>query len=144
VTFSRTVIRPLSPEQVLYSLDVATRGKPRFDGDRVQEFAERMSRSTLQAFPTSEAVPDVRGLAWLADSDDVWSMIREGSVVKALAALPDDPKIRVKAMFLAAVSREPSAPEINRYASFLAGKGADGIRDAYWTLLNSPEFLTRH
>ena len=144
VTFSRAVIGPLCPEQVVCSLEVATLGKPRFDAARVQELAERMSRSVLQAFPTSQGVPDVRGLAWIADSDEVWSMIRDGAVVKALAALQDDPKIRVKAMFLAALSREPSALEINRYAAFMAGKGADGLRDAYWTLLNSPEFLTRH
>jgi hypothetical protein len=144
VTFSRAVIRPLCPEQVLHSLEVATLGRPWFEEDRVQELAERMSRSPLQAFPTSQGVPDVRGLAWLADSDEVWSMIRSGAVVNALAVLPDDPKVRVKAMFLAAFSRHPSDLEMNRYASFMAGKGADGLRDAYWTLLNSPEFLTRH
>jgi hypothetical protein len=144
VTFSRTVIRPLCPEQLMSSLEIATLGKARFDAGRIQELAERMNRSTLLAFPTSEAVPDVRALAWLADSGDVRSLIREGRVVKEIAALPDDPKLRVKAMFLAALSREPGAGEIDRYSAFLAFKGDDGIRDAYWTLLNSTEFLTRH
>jgi len=143
-TFARGRIRLLSPEQLMHSLEVATLGSPRFDPERALRLAERMSRSERQACASREAVPDVRALSWLADSDEVWSMIREGAVVKELAAPPVGPELRVKSMFLAALSREPGPRELERYATFLKGRGEAGIHEAYWTLLNSTEFLTRH
>jgi uncharacterized protein DUF1549/uncharacterized protein DUF1553 len=144
VNFSRAQIRPLSAEQLLHSIEVATLGRPRFDLDRARRIAEKMSRAQASTCETSEVIPDVRALAWLADSDDVWSLIRDGSVLKACAAEPGDPETRVNAMFLAALSREAGPLELDRYTRFLKGRGEAGFRDAYWTLLNSTEFLTRH
>jgi hypothetical protein len=142
--FGRALIRPLCAEQLLHSLEVATLGKPRFDRGRSQQLAERFSRGDAPVCETSEVIPDVRALAWLADSEEVWSLIREGAVVKAIAASTVDPAACVKAMFLAAFSREPDASELDRYSAFLNGRGEEGVREAYWTLLNSTEFLTRH
>jgi hypothetical protein len=47
-------------------------------------------------------------------------------------------------MFLAALSREPGPRELDRYAAYLKARGEEGVGEAYWTLLNSTEFLTRH
>jgi len=144
INFSRTKIRPLSAEQLLHSIEVATLGKPRFDLDRARRFAEKTTRAQASTCETSEVIPDVRALAWLADSEEVWTLIRDGGVLKACAAEPGDPETRVNAMFVAALSREPSPLEVDRYTRFLKGRGEQGFRDAYWTLLNSTEFLTRH
>ena len=46
--------------------------------------------------------------------------------------------------FLAALSREPDEEETKRYGAFLQGPGPERLEEAYWTLLNSTEFLTRH
>ena len=47
-------------------------------------------------------------------------------------------------MFLAALSRMPDASERSRYSAFLKAHPGQGFEDAYWTLLNSSEFVTRH
>jgi hypothetical protein len=44
-------------------------------------------------------------------------------------------------MFLAALSRPATESEKKRYGTFLAN---GRIEDAYWTLLNTTEFVTRH
>ena len=143
VNFSRTQIRPLSAEQLQHSLEVATLGAPRFDRVRIRRLAERMIRGDAPACDTAERTPDVRALAWLAESEEVWTLIREGAVVKAIAAEADVAS-RVKSMFQSAFSREPGLRELDRYSAFLKDRGEEGLREAYWTLLNSTEFLTRH
>ena len=47
-------------------------------------------------------------------------------------------------MFLSALSRKPDGSERTRYAAFLKAHPGQGYEDAYWTLLNSSEFVTRH
>jgi hypothetical protein len=47
-------------------------------------------------------------------------------------------------MFLSALSRMATEGEKKRYASFVKAHGGSGWEDAYWTLLNSTEFVTRH
>lgn len=143
VNFSRTQIRPLTPEQLLQSIEVATLGKPRFDRALVERLAYRMTRGHSAICETSPRTPDVRALAWLADSEDVWSLIREGPIVQGFVRMADA-EACVQSMFLSALSRDPGPRELARYAAFLKGRGEDGVREAYWTLLLSSEFLTRH
>lgn len=144
VDFSRAQIRPLSAEQILNSLEVATLGKPRFDLDEAQKLAERMALGDAPACETTALVPHARAAAWLAESDQIRTLIRDGAVVQAIRAAPDDIGVRVREMYLAALSREPGPAELNRLTAFLKDRGAEGISEAYWALLNTPEFLTRH
>jgi hypothetical protein len=51
---------------------------------------------------------------------------------------------KVDAMFWAALSRPATPPESARYAAFLNAHPGSGWVDAYWTLLNTTEFVTRH
>jgi hypothetical protein len=48
---------------------------------------------------------------------------------------------KIDSMFLAALSRPATESEKKRYGTFLAN---GRIEDAYWTLLNTTEFVTRH
>lgn len=144
VDFSRTQIRPLSAEQILNSLEVATLGKPRFDLDGARALAERMALGDAPASETTAQVPHAKALAWLAESDEVRALIRDSAVLGAIRAAPDDPGVRVREMYLSALSREPSPAERERITAFLKDRGADGLSDAYWALLNSTEFFTRH
>jgi hypothetical protein len=48
---------------------------------------------------------------------------------------------KIDTMFLAALSRTATDSEKKRYGAFL---GNGRIEDAYWTLLNTVEFVTRH
>jgi hypothetical protein len=47
-------------------------------------------------------------------------------------------------MFLSALSRTATDVEKKRYAAFINGHSGSGWEDAYWTILNSTEFVTRH
>jgi hypothetical protein len=144
VDFSRAVVRPLSAEQILNSLHVATQGKPGSGLDAAQELAEKMVRGDAPACETTEVFPDSRALLWIANGERVRNLIREGPVVNGIRNGKGAPEDMAKAMFLAALSREPNSSEMERYSDFLRGRGAEIINEAYWTLLNSTEFLTRH
>lgn len=140
-TFSRGVVRPLSAEQILNSLETATQGRPTFDVAASQSLAELLMRGEPWGCETTGTVPDPRAFLWLANGDRVWSLIRESRVLAAIRNSGEDP---VKAMFRAALSRDPDEEEAARYGEYLRVHGPAGLDDAYWTLLNSMEFLTRH
>jgi hypothetical protein len=142
--FSRMLVRPLSAEQILNSIDVATLGKPGFDLEAARKLADKMVRGDAPACETTEEFPDARALLWIANGERVWRLIREGPVVKSIRTGKGDPEGMAKAMFLAALSRAPSPSELERYSDFLRGRGMEIVDEAYWTLLNSAEFLTRH
>ena len=61
--------------------------------------------------------------------------------VKSAAGTDAD---KIDLMFLSALSRPATDSEKKRYATFITAKGGNGWEDAYWTLLNSTEFVTRH
>lgn len=138
VTFARGQIRPLSAEQILNSLETATRGTPTFDVLQAQSLAELLIRGDRAVCEVTELPADPRALLWMSNGERVWSLIRDGDVVTRLRALK---KGRVTEMFLAALSREPSSTESQRFEDFLKQGSVD---EAYWALLNSTEFLTRH
>jgi hypothetical protein len=141
LTFSRGVLRPLSAEQILNSLETATRGIPSFDLPGAQSLAERLVRGDAMACEVTEKTPDAPALLWLANGDRVRDLIRDCVVLHGIRKSGEDP---VRGMFLAALSREPSEEEARRYGAFLEGRGPERLDEAYWSLLNSAEFLTRH
>jgi hypothetical protein len=51
---------------------------------------------------------------------------------------------KVTDMFLAALSRKPTPAELERFTKYVDGHGSQGAEDAYWALLNTTEFLSRH
>ena len=60
-----------------------------------------------------------------------------------------DTKRRVEAVFLTALARQPSAEELEKFASYVDRGGAandkkHALGDVFWVLLNSPEFSFNH
>jgi hypothetical protein len=55
---------------------------------------------------------------------------------------------RVEALYLAALSRKPTAAELDRMRKFVADGGTDRtaerLADVFWVLLNSAEFRLNH
>jgi hypothetical protein len=51
---------------------------------------------------------------------------------------------KVGEMFLAVLSRKPTAAETERFVKYIDGHPGQGLEDAYWALMNTTEFLTRH
>ncbi len=51
---------------------------------------------------------------------------------------------RLRAVFITALSRQPSAKELARYGGHVRGRSENGYEDVLWALLNSSEFLFNH
>lgn len=144
IVWDRTPVRPLSAEQLLSSIEVAALGTPRHDLESARRLARRLVARDLPACETIAGTPQAEGLVWLSESEEVWSLIREGPVLQGIRKAGPDPVARTRSMFLSALSREPGASELERYAGFLRLHGEDGLAQAYWTLLQTSEFLMRH
>jgi len=67
-----------------------------------------------------------------------------GPVLQQVKSAPGSVEEKIDLMFLSALSRGASESEKKRYGTFINGHQGGGWEDAYWTLLNSTEFVTRH
>jgi hypothetical protein len=47
-------------------------------------------------------------------------------------------------MILAVGSRNPTPAETERFVKYIEKNTGSGMEDAYWTLMNTTEFLSRH
>jgi hypothetical protein len=143
VTFDRQNIKPLSGEQLINSVQVATKGKP----DRNISQARQMVASLYPAgtiwTEVSELPGNARQALLLRNNTEIMGWINGGvlSSIKGGAGSVED---KINNMFLAALSRKPTEGELARYKKFIEGHGGNGWEDAYWTLLNTSEFVTRH
>lgn len=136
--------RPLSTEQFLNAFRVATLGVPA--GDAAETRAAAAAFFPPGAEPT-EVTPlplTFREALYARNNAGLWDAIRAGDVLSEIRSRTKDIEKRVEAIFVAALSRPPRVAERERYAKFLEGRGDEGLADAYWTLLNTPEFLTRN
>ena len=143
--FSRGLIRPLTTEQLVNSLQVATRLVPETALGEARALSVAFSPPLLR--PPCEVTP-VTVNRWVAlyarNNDEVRGWVREGGVLNRIREGEGTLVEKVDAMFLAALSRRASPSERARLAAFLGVGGEDRFEDAYWALLNSHEFLTRH
>ena len=78
-----------------------------------------------------------------------WSSWRSiPSCGRTLAAILEVPWLddagRLEALFLATLSRPPTAAERERFLVLIKKGGRNGLADVFWTLLNSSEFLFNH
>jgi hypothetical protein len=142
--FCRGAVLPLTGEQMLHSLQVALRGAPGLD---LQEAQDLTAALTMRPQVGCEVQPLPCGTLhalMLRNSDKLWDWMRSSPVLAGIrkSAVSDDDVI--DRMFLAALTRKPTATERVRYAAFLKDRGNLGVDDAYWTLMNTAEFLTRH
>lgn len=143
--FSRGLIRPLTTEQLVNSLQVAARLDPEPCLAEARALSVAFSPPLLR--PPCEVTP-VTVNRWVAlyarNNGDVGEWVREGGVLKRIREGEGTLGEKVDTMFLAALSRRASASERSRFAAFLGDGAARRFEDAYWALLNSHEFVTRH
>jgi len=144
VTFDRANIKPLTGEQLMNSVQVATQGKP---GRNHQE-AMQMTGTLFPAGTVSTEVTPLPGNARLAlllrNNTQIMGWISSGGVLSKIKGGGGSLEEKITDMFLAALSRKPEAGELARYKKFIEANSGTGWEDAYWTLLNSSEFVTRH
>ncbi len=161
--YAIAAIRPLTPEQIMNSVIVAGMKDPS-SVDRLQRFqALREFRFTF-ADDEGAALVEFDGTipaALLMMNSQIVSRVT-GAAMGGFRQRPGAPKRpdgtrvqeiwnerktdeeRVRAVYLAALSRPPSGPELARGMKFVRARGEDGLEDVMWTLLNSSEFLFNH
>lgn len=157
--FNRMAVKSLTAEQIYDCLDVATckvesptRSAYRFGriyDPQKQAFIARFEAPTQSATEFQAGIPQALTMMngqFLAASTDV-------NRSDILVALSDSPflsdKERVEALFLATLSRKPTAAERKRFIKYVESGGPTkdprkALSDVMWALLNSTEFILNH
>ncbi|MBX3435989.1 MAG: DUF1553 domain-containing protein [Planctomycetaceae bacterium] len=157
-TFARMAVRGLTPEQIFDSIAQATGYQQPFNPEeplnfnndpRRQEFLENFANSsdtpTEQQSTILQALSLING-EFVADATNL-------SESRTLAAVAQSPFLsahdKVEALFLATLSRLPTADESDRFTAYIASGGstddaAAALGDIFWALLNCSEFLMNH
>jgi len=160
INFSHATPRRLTAEQLLDAIDLAAGRTPKFDGvpagyraDQLPDsqvavggFLDLFGRPARESpcecersseVSLSQALNLVNGPT-IADA----LIAPEGRIARLLKANPDDAAI-AREMYLAALSRNPSADELAKATTYLAGvpDKAEAAQDLLWALINSPAFL---
>ena len=146
--FARAAVRGLTGEQLFDSLVLATgfregtgRGSPR------DQFLTRFASGGKPSEPET-SIPQALALMngrFVADATTL-------DTSPTLLAVCETPGMttaeRVESLYLAALSRKPTAKERDRMAKYVADAGTDRLAerlgDVFWVLLNSAEFRLNH
>jgi hypothetical protein len=157
--FAYKPVKGLTPEQLFDSLTTATGYKeppPRQDMGPVGRNgtslrAEILARFRRQGQSATEVQMSIPQALTLMNSPQVADAIRcKGGTVEKIAAAKDlDSAGRIEALYLATLSRRPTASEKERFTHYLERADSDAgarqaLGDVLWVLLNSTEFLLNH
>jgi hypothetical protein len=175
--FSKFYLRQLSAEQIYESLLTATRADRALDDDARDEARARWLRQFTTAFGNDEngeatsfngSIPQAlalmnsdlirlatdldagrggRGARSKASLDAAGRVPQRGFLAETAADPELDNAERVTRLYLAALARRPSAPELRLCNDLLAarnGNAGEAMRDIWWALLNSNEFILQH
>jgi hypothetical protein len=161
--FARMTLKGLTGEQIFDSLVQAANyqfpAPPKPMGDVVNlpagnpqrtEFLQRFGAN--QGEKRTEAQTSIlQALALMNGSfvAELTSLQGKGTLATAANAKELDTAGRIETLFLATLSRKPTARESARLVAFVDKGGAGGDRkqalaDVYWALLNSGEFILDH
>ncbi len=146
-------LKVISPDQVFDSLEQSlllsrTRidsESPRWSGERIQ-FVRRLNETaTTDPQEYQSGIPQ----SLMLMNGDLTGRavdVEDGRLLRAVVDAPFlDSDARIETLFLAVLSRPPSAEEVGKVSEYLAGKESQDLRQAYsdvlWALINSPEFV---
>jgi hypothetical protein len=162
--FARMPLRGLTGEQLFDSVATATGFRDAggngggllgaLGGNRSAR-AEFLARFAPSDRPTNTQTSILQALALMNGKVTAAATTVEKS--ETLAAVCDAPFLkpaqRIETLYLAALSRKPTAKELDRAEKFLvdavknsksADANNDALADLFWALLNSPEFILNH
>ena len=154
--FSRFYLRQMQAEQLYESLLVTTGGGQRSQSWEEQERTKNQWLQQFnQAFGTDEggeatnfngSIPQVL-MMFNSDMIKQATSVKEGSVVQRVMAMSTSAKEKISTLFLAGLGRKPNNNELALAKSLIsANKGdmAQGLRDLWWVILNTNEFILVH
>jgi len=136
-------VKQLNGEQLMNSILVATQGKPERNTIRTMEMVGSLYPAGAIWCEVTPLPGNARQALLLRNNTQIMNWIN-GPVLSNVKSGAGSVEDKIDLMFLSALSRVATDSEKKRYAAFLTGHSGGGWEDAYWTLLNSTEFVTRH
>src|SRR5436190_416512 len=133
----------LAVELLLNSILVATQGKPERNTIRTMEMVGSLYPAGAVWCEVTPLPGNARQALLLRNNSQVAGWIN-GAVLQKIKSAPGSDEDKIDLMFLSALSRTANESEKKRYATFIKAHSGSGWEDAYWTLLNTTEFVTRH
>ena len=154
--FARMAVKGLTPEQLYDSIVQATGYRDPTPANQrlydmqspravfVSKFAAQEKRTEHQT-----SIPQALALMNSQLMGDVTSLQRSETLAAVTEAPFLDTAGKVEALFLASLSRKPTAEESRRLVKYVNDGGAaknqkKALADVFWALLNSPEFILNH
>ncbi len=142
-SFARALEKPLSAEQLLHSLWIASGNKPTVPPPVATE------RAFTAAFP--DVMPDtyspsLQQALFLSNSPILEELLKPAplSATAKLIALTSN-EARVREAFNSVLGRAPDVVELKQCQSILAGQTPEkGVRNLLWALLTCAEFQVNH
>ncbi len=133
-------IKHLDAEQLLNSIQVATSGRPSKSVGQAISMVNPLFPADVVWCEVTPLPGNMRQALLLRNNSSI-----HGSIGGALGALRGSSTAeKLAEAFLAVLSRKPSPAELERFVKYVDSHSGQGLEDAYWTLMNTAEFLTRH
>jgi len=142
-SFARAVEKPLTGEQLLRSLCVATGN--RSDASSRSEM-ERTFAATFPDLMPETYNPSLQQALFLTNSPILDDLLKAapGNTTSKLAAIPST-QARVKEAFVTVLGRSPDPTELQQCQSMLAAQSPEsGVKNLLWALLTCAEFKVNH
>lgn len=154
--FAHMTVKGLTPEQLFDSLAVATGYRPPRPKGPAEAAAPDARAEFLARFangqPRTEMQRSIQQALLLMNGSFIVDATRpeKGAV---LASIAKDPSLntagKVEALYLATLSRRPTAREAKRFVNYVERTGStkdekQALGDIFWTLLNCAEFSLNH
>jgi len=133
-------IKHLDAEQLLNSIQVATTGVPARDVHQAITLVSPLFPADVVWCEVTPLPGNMRQALFVRNNSMIQSQISNG-LGRIQGATTAD---KITEIFLAVLSRKPTPAESERFVKFVDAHQGQGLDDAYWTLMNTTEFLSRH
>jgi hypothetical protein len=147
--FASMPLKTLRPEQMVDSIAVVIGHAPFIDPDLKAKFSARLSDLDGKATDVHTSIQHALTLMNSELTQDVTNLERHAAL-SAIASAPfQDTAQRIETLYLATLSRKPSADEQAFLAEFVSHGSPKrdvqaALADILWGLLNSAEFVLNH
>ncbi len=156
--FARMAVKGLTEEQIFDTLAEATGHFEAYRADQPFVLQQNTPRSEfLELFRndsdsrTEQQTTILQALAMMnGEFVALHTHLENSQTLAAVANVPFmSDEDRVETLFLATLSRKPTAPEREKFVKYVKSGGASddaktALTDVFWALLNSSEFLLNH
>lgn len=157
--FARALVRGMTAEQLFDSVAQATGYREAavqnmqqqlYDTASIRaEFLAKFSASNERPAESQTSILQALALMNGRLVSDATSLERSRTLTAVAEAPFLDTPARVEALFLATLSRKPTAEESTRFVSYIAQSGEstnakEALSDVFWALLNTAEFKLSH